>query len=197
MNDGIVDLESKRQHRPAIVIAALISLGLFIANLTAVVAVVAYTFCTATKPEAIAKSVAVELSDKLSKAASGIDAGASAASASEPYKKSTLTYQRAQGADKSASGVSGKLAEDQERSVKIEAKIFGEIKESLVPLVALVSILTVAAVVILGTLLKAAFAPHPNHKLDSKDEASDSSPVPVIEALKSLAEALKGLFSKG
>ena len=75
--------------------------------------------------------------------------------------------------------------------MKIEAKIFGEVRDSMLPLVALVSILTLAVTVILGTMLKASFA-RPL-VMETTSEERDY-PVPVLQALKELADSIKALF---
>ena len=69
------------------------------------------------------------------------------------------------------------------------------LREAMTPLVALVSILTLATVFILGTMLKAAFAtPQHGHRDPGKN---DPSSLPLTEALKALLDSLKGIFGKG
>jgi len=195
LNDGIVDLASRRSHRPGIVIAALVALGVFLANVTVVILTLTYGYTQAIKPEMVAKSAVVELAEKVA-------AAASSAPASTPHASSTASAvsaseKRASAPEQSKATTHDASDANQPRTVKVEARIFGEIKDSMVPLVALVSILTVAIVVILATMLKAAFAAHPHAAATSDKEKKDSDAfIPAIEACKSFIETLKSAFSK-
>lgn len=186
LNDGIADQVSRRAHRLPVVIAALIVLTVVTLCLAGIVGTLGYSFYRALEPDNVAKFTAVELKEKISKVASEQAEKLSAASKAEKppggASKEAKTV-KAKGGDEN---VHAKEAEP----IKVEAKIYGEIRDSMVPLVALVSILTVAVVVILGTMLKAAFAPHPNHSPEPK-EAGDTSPVPLIQACKDLVESVK------
>jgi hypothetical protein len=195
LNDGILDLASRRSHRPGIVIAALVALGFFLVNVTIIIVTLACGFTQALKPEVVARSAAVQLAEKVGAAASTSATAAptvSQVSGSAPEK------------GKSASGAARTQSEsadaNQPRVVRVEAKIFGEIKDSMVPLVALVSILTIAIVVILATMLKAAFAVHPHAaptSANDKEKQESDAFVPALEACKSFVETLKGAFGKG
>lgn len=69
--------------------------------------------------------------------------------------------------------------------------IYGELRDALLPIVLMVSVLTAAIVVILVTAIKSSFAPP---KADSDGAASDNTlPLPVIETLRSLTEAVVSL----
>lgn len=191
LNDGIIDQESRRKVRKPALIAALAVLGMFTASLVVIVAVLSCGFYQALKPENIAKFVAAELHGKIDKATvSGGDKDASS-SKDETSKKSTDKESKSS----AAKGAGDHSASKEPEPVKVEAKIYGEIRDSMVPLVALVSILAVAIVVILGTMLKAAFAPHPHNGADLR-ERDETSPVPLIEALKGLIDAIKSAWGK-
>lgn len=136
-------------------------------------------FIRALEPDAVAKAAVAHLVKEVG------DVKPSAGKA-EPAKDSAGSRVDA------ASAAAKPTKQPTGQELKIEARIYGEVRDSMVPLVALVSILTVAIVVILGTFLKAAFLGHGHGQVDTK--SSDSSPVPIIEALKSLAESIKALF---
>lgn len=69
------------------------------------------------------------------------------------------------------------------------------LRDGLTPLVALVSILTLAVVFLLGTMLKAAFAtPQPGPR---DTGPPDAQALPITEALRDLLEWLQGLLKKG
>jgi hypothetical protein len=189
LNDGIVDQESRRKVRKPALIAAFAVLGMFTASLVVIVAVLSCGFYQALKTENIARFVAAELRGKIDKAsAAGVDRDANS-SKDETSKKVTDKD------SKSSAAKGDHSASKDPEPVKVEAKIYGEIRDSMVPLVALVSILAVAIVVILGTMLKAAFAPHPHNSADLR-EREETSPVPLIEALKGLVDAIKAAWGK-
>lgn len=189
LNDGIADQESRRENRKPILVAALTVLAVFTACLATVVLVLSCGFHQALKPENIAKFVAVELREKIAKISTpGVDKEVN--STKDDAAKKT--------ADKDSKLSTAKPATEHSTSkepepVKVDAKIYGEIRDSMVPLVGLVSILAVAIVVILGTMLKAAFAPHPHNSADLK-EPEETSSVPLIEALKGLVDSIKALW---
>lgn len=189
LNDGITDQESRRGYRGPILWAALGVMAVFTACLAGVVLTLSCGFYQALKPENIAKFVAVELHSKIDK----ISATGAEKAASPPKDVSTK-----KAPDKESKSLESKETVERSTSkehepVKVEAKIYGEIRDSMVPLVALVSILAVAIVVILGTMLKAAFAPHPNNSTGLK-EKEDTSSVPVLEAIKGLVDAIKAAW---
>lgn len=191
LNDGIVDQESRRKVRKPVLIAALAVLGMFTFSLIVIVAVLSSGFYQALKPENIAKFVAAELHGKIDRAtATGGNKDASS-SKDATSKKSTDKESKLS----AAAGTGDRSVLKESEPVKVEAKIYGEIRDSMVPLVALVSILAVAIVVILGTMLKAAFAPHPHNGADLR-EREETSPVPLIQALRGLMDAIKAPWSK-
>ncbi|MBC3911584.1 hypothetical protein [Undibacterium umbellatum] len=185
LNDGIEDQQSRRQHRPKILTTAIIILGLFTACLCTVVGTLSTGFYQAIQPDNIAKFVAVELKEETDKVISKeVD-----------KEKNSSKSEKVSNASKESKASDTKNADEQvvakeKEPIKVEAKIYGEIRDSMVPLVALVSILAVAIVVILGTMLKAAFAPYPNSNTEFK-ETEETSPVPVLEAIKGLVDSLK------
>ncbi|WP_154377044.1 hypothetical protein [Duganella guangzhouensis] len=161
-------------------------MAIFAISLAGVVATLSTGFYQALKPENISKFVVVELQEKVNKISPATEQKADA--------KSEKTQNESSKENKSP--VTKKTDERSSKEgepVKIEAKIYGEIRDSMVPLVALVSILAVAIVVILGTMLRAAFAPHPNNGTDSK-EKEEVSPVPVLEAIKGLVDSVKAAW---
>ncbi|MEW7849529.1 hypothetical protein AB2N08_12580 [Massilia aurea] len=189
LNDGITDQISRRAQRRPIVIAALFVLGAFTVCLIGVVFTLGVAFHQALKPDNIAKFVAVELRGKVNEVAS---------KQAEKAGISSKLEKPSPASDKDAKAINAKTdSEDavakEAEPIKVEAKIYGEIRDSMVPLVALVSILTVAVIVILGTMLKAAFSPHPNSGYNLA-EKNDTSPVPLLEALKSLIESVKAAW---
>jgi hypothetical protein len=189
LNDGITDQVSRRSHRRPVVIGALVILIAFTLCLTGIVGTLGYTFAQALRPENVAKFAAVQLHEeinKLSLASTEKTTGPSSSSAA-PQKSSKEVKLTDPKSEKDATPVK------ESGTVRIEAKIYGEVRDSMVPLVALVSILTVAIVVILGTMLRAAFAPHPNNSSDFR-EKDDVSPVPLLEALKGLVESVKAAW---
>jgi hypothetical protein len=171
------------------VIAALSVLTAFTLCLTVIVGTLGFAFHQALKPENIAKFSAAELREKINEISSA------------PTEKSTTSSkaEKAPGSSDKETKPSNAKSDDEHalvkenEPVKVEARIYGEIRDSMVPLVALVSILTVAIVVILGTMLKAAFAPHPNNSSDPK-EKEETSPVPLLEALKALVDSVKAAW---
>lgn len=180
LNDGIADQVSRRRLRTPIFFTTLAVLFVLTVCLAGVVSVLGSAFLQALKPDNTAKLVALELAQKT--AANTADtlprplAASASAGKSEHQAHATLPAQPAV-ADTSAP--------------KLAISIYTEIRDAMVPLVALVSILAVAIVVILGTMLKAAFAPHPNNRLKDTDE---TSPVPVLEAMKSLVDSVKAVL---
>lgn len=189
INDGIADQQSRRDYRIYIIVAALVVLSLFTLSLTGIVGTLGTAFYQALKPENIAKFVAVELQEKIGHASSQSAEKLTPTSTSPKASKNADEETKASKGKGTASSIPTK----ENDPIKVEAKIYGEIRDSMVPLVALVSILTVAIVVILGTMLKAVFAPHPNHRLDMK-ENEEASPLPIIEALKGLADSIKAVW---
>ena len=189
INDGIADQQSRRKYRTYIIAAALAVLTLFTLSLTGIVGTLGTAFYQALKPENIAKFVAVELQEKIGHASS---------QSAEKLTPTSTSPKASKNADEETKASKGKsttssIPTKENDPIKVEAKIYGEIRDSMVPLVALVSILTVAIVVILGTMLKAVFAPHPNHRLDMKGN-EEASPLPIIEALKRLADSIKAVW---
>jgi len=186
IDDGIQDQQSRRSHRPKVVWLAIGIVVLFALNLTVVVGVMACGFWRALEPSAIAKASAAEVV-RLTQT----QAQASADATADPAQTSKPIDQKKRASEISGSPTSLKTGATAQ-PVRIEAKIYGEVRDSMVPLVALVSILTVAIVVILGTFLKAAFLANPNGHGPGKE--IEASPVPVLEALKSLADSIKAPF---
>ncbi len=175
LNDGIKDLASRRGYRKFIVVASLITVTVFLFNLTVIICTLTTGFKEAFKPEIVAQSVVLELKKNINGVTSDKDV---VSNSPQTSRQKTIS-------DKDAA----------KEPIRVDAKIFGGIQDSMAPLVALVSILTIAVIVIIGTMLKAAFAPHPHHQPDaSKAKDYASSPVPLIEALKGLVESLKGIF---
>lgn len=189
INDGIADQQSRRKYRTFILTAALMVLALFALSLTGIVGTLGAAFYQALKPENIAKFVAVELQEKIGHASLQSAEKLNPTSTSPKASKNADEETKASKVKSTASSTPTK----ENDPIKVEAKIYGEIRDSMVPLVALVSILTVAIVVILGTMLKAVFAPHPNHRLDMK-ENEEASPLPIIEALKGLVDSIKAVW---
>lgn len=177
LNDGIADQTSRRSHRGELVKASFYVLGILMLNLTIVVIVLTYAFCRALAPESVAKASVAELVKWVDQAASSPGASLPSSSSSAPSKIAPASPP-------------GPI-KTQAQAMKIEAKIFGEVRDSMFPLVALVSILTLAVTVILGTMLKASFA-----RPVVVETASDEKeyPVPVLQALKELADSIKALF---
>lgn len=188
LNDGIADQTSRRGYRGPILIAAMLVLLVFAICLAGVVGTLSTGFYQALKPENIAKFVAAEFKVKVDKISSE---SVEKASASKSEKFPATPGKEAKSAATKTTDEHSAVKDSE--PIKVEARIYGEIRDSMVPLVALVSILTVAIVVILGTMLKAAFAPHPNNSADLK-EKDETSPVPVLEALKGLIESVKAAW---
>jgi hypothetical protein len=188
LNDGIADQTSRRGYRGRILIAAMLVLLVFTSCLAGVVGTLSTGFYQALKPENIAKFVAIEFKGKVDKISS-----VSAEQPNTPKLDKPQATPSKEGKPTAAKAAEEHNAVKESEPVKIEARIYGEIRDSMVPLVALVSILTVAIVVILGTMLKAAFAPHPNNGADLKGKEATSS-VPVLEALKSLLDSVKAAW---
>ncbi|WP_423597014.1 hypothetical protein [Roseateles sp. MS654] len=184
IDDGIEDQQSRRSHRPKVVALAIGIVGVFAVNLTIIVVVMACGFWRALEPASVAKASAAEVVHQLTE----IRALAASEALLAPGKVSDAKKK-----DADASPAQAPVRPNGEsRPIRIEAKIYGEVRDSMVPLVALVSILTVAIVVILGTFLKAAFLANPNGHGATKE--ADPSPVPLLEALKGLVESIKALF---
>lgn len=186
LNDGIADQQSRRVYRYPILIAAVVVLTVFTLSLAGVVATLSTGFYQALKPENIAKSVAVELQEAVPKVLADPVGKPSTSSIAE--KASSTPNKESNSSVTKTNEVH--VAARETVPVKIEAKIYGEVRDSMVPLVALVSILAVAIVVILGTMLKAAFAPHPNNSTHQQ-EKDETSPVPILEAIKGLVDSIK------
>lgn len=189
LNDGITDQISRRSHRRPVVIGALVILIAFTLCLTGIVGTLGYTYVKALSPENVAKLSAVQLHEQISK----LPLVLTEASPTKLASKDSVGK-----VDKGLKSDDTKkekelLAVKDGGTIKIDAKIYGEVRDSMVPLVALVSILTVAIVVILGTMLKAAFSPHPNHRSELLDK-DEVSPVPLLEALKALIESVKAAW---
>jgi len=166
LNDGIADQQSRRSHRPAIVLAALLVLGALVLNLTWVV-----------------HSVLNGYQGAIAHDRSTLRTPAPVATPEQP-----ITGQ-ARATPSTRAESPGPIAPPQG-----EARHHA-LREAMTPLVALVSILTLATVFILGTMLKAAFAtPQHGHRDPSKN---DPSALPLTEALKALLDSLKGIFGKG
>lgn len=189
LNDGITDQVSRREYRRPILIAALAVLAIITLCLAWVVGTLSTGFYQALKPENVSKFVAVELKGKIDKISS-VTAEKTNTTVTSGKTPNTTTKE----SKPATPGIAEAHSSTKENEpVKVEAKIYGEIRDSMVPLVALVSILTVAIVVILGTMLKAAFAPHPNNSIDLK-EKEVASPVPVLEAIKGLVDSIKAAW---
>jgi hypothetical protein len=189
LNDGIADQQSRREYRLPILGAALGVLAVFTVCLAGIVFTLGNGFFQALQPENIAKFAAVELKGKIDKVSAAVGEKETSSSNEDVSKKTS---------DKESKSSTFKTAEERSNAkehepVKVEAKIYGEIRDSMVPLVALVSILAVAIVVILATMLKAAFAPHPNNTTGQK-EKEESSPVPILEAIKGLVDSIKAAW---
>ncbi len=191
LNDGIDDQRSRRAHRKPVAWLTTCVVVCFTLCLAGIIWTLGSAYSTALNPDNIAKITSIELREQIRHTA--------LTHTSE--QKHTVTGSKAEGTQKkSQPGNSTRHAEEVSASasvkeaepLRIEAKIYGEIRDSMVPLVALVSILAVAIVVLVGTMLRAAFAPHPNYTPPVEKE--EVSPVPIIEALKSLAESIKAVF---
>lgn len=166
LNDGIADQQSRRSHRPVIVVAALIVLGVLVLNLTWVVHSVLNGYQGAIAPERSSPRTSAPVATP-ERPITG------QASATPPTRAESP----------------GPVAPSQG-----EARHHA-LREAMTPLVALVSILTLATVFILGTMLKAAFAtPQHGHRDPAKN---DPPALPLTEALKALLDSLKGIFGKG
>jgi hypothetical protein len=187
LNDGIADQISRRGHRQPIVIAALTVLAALTICLGGIVFTLGFAFYNALNSQTIAKFAAAELQEKINRIPLALSSKTEAAV--KPTKASNDSDKKNISSNQDLTVKPAKEAEP----VRIEAKIYGEVRDSMVPLVALVSILTVAIVVILGTMLKAAFAPHPNNSSDTNDK-DETSPVPLLEALKSLVDSVRAAW---
>lgn len=188
LNDGIDDQKSRRDYRRPVVRAAFAVVFCFVVSLVGVVCTFSSVYRNVLSTENIAKIATVQLYEQIQKSAVGH--GSSKEAVAQPKevansKKPKSTHQSGQTSDP------GHAAKE-DLPLSVEAKIYFEIRDSMVPMVALVSILAVAIVVILGTMLKAAFAPHPNYAIPREKE--EASPLPIIEALKGLTDSIKALF---
>lgn len=189
LNDGIADQISRRAPRARIVMTALTILAVFTVNLTGIVGTLGFAFYQALKPENIAKFAAAELREKINKDSSGPTEKSNTPSKSE--KAPTSSDKEPKPSNAKSTNEHAPVKEN--GPIKVEANIYGEIRDSMGPLVALVSILAVAIVVILGTMLKATFAPYLNNSPAPK-EKEETSPVPLIEALKGLVDSVKAAW---
>jgi len=192
LNDSLLDLKSRRAYRRPVAWAVLTLIAILTLNLSGIVGTLTYSFSQAVKPENIISLTKAELQEKIKQA--------TAEKEKEKNKAPQKTPGNGQGnKDKHPSSEGGsdshseKSSADKNEPIKIEAKVFGEIRDSMIPLVALTSILTVAVVVLLSTLLKAVFAIHPNH-ISSPEKEDDTSPIPLLEALKNLVDSIKAIW---
>lgn len=153
-----------------------------------VVRTVTYGFSELVRAEAIASKVnAALVLPHLPNAASAPSAKASesakthASSASDPPKQPPQAQ------------AEGALPP---QKVEIVLKGLGELRDLFLPVIALVSLLTVAVVVILVTMLKASFAQSAASEKADESMNLGAIPIPLIEAIKSLLDTLKGLTGK-
>lgn len=177
VDEAVTDQRYRRWFRVAIVVATIAVITTFMANLSFVVCSVVETFSKSMDNQTLAEAIAGQV---VAKSASD------AASASSAPTVGTFA----------PSGKHVKVAAPAyEPKLKIEAKIFGEIRDSLIPVVALVSILTVAVVAILITLLRASFA-QIGVARPSESEGGIVIPVAAIEAFKPVVEFFRSIFGK-
>lgn len=185
IRDGISDQQSRRTSRPKVLYAAFSVIFFTMVFLGCTVATICYCFYQITNPDNIEKYVSKKSIHSTSEStqivkidrSASASAGASASASASKVSNMSLT--------KEPSKVESTLAQN-------TPQIHVEIRDAIVPLVAMVSILTVAVVVTLGTILKAVFAHPPEHKKDSSDDKTIS--IPFLEALKSLVESIKGFI---
>jgi hypothetical protein len=140
--------------------------------------------------ETLAALVAAEVKAAHADAASAV--AAQAASAAIPTQTSLPTKKETKGAKPMQTSDKKETV----AKVEVDLKRLADLRDLFLPVVAMVSLLTVAVVVILVTMLRASFAP----TVSALDRESDKSlldlPVPIIEAMKSFVDALKGLVGK-
>jgi len=182
VDEAVRDRKYRRYFRVAVVVTAIMVMATLAVNMTWVVCSVTQGFKDALRQDTIAKAVAAQVVEQAASAA------LAAAPASPPASAAGAQTKRATPAP--APAVSHK--------VRVEASIFGEIRDSLIPLVGLVSILALALVVITVTMLRASFAPDKSLKSNDSMDGGDGIvfPVPAIEALKNLVDAIKSIFGR-
>lgn len=187
VDEAVRDRRYRRYFRVAVVVTAILVMVTIAGNMTWVVCSITQGFQGAMKQDTIAKAVAVQVVEQVASAAQSASSSSSV-SASAAASASSAPAARAKAGHTAATP----------NKVRVEASIFGEIRDSLIPLVGLVSILTLALVVITVTMLRASFAPDKSLKSNDPVENSDGIvfPVPAIEALKSFIDSVKSIFGK-
>lgn len=187
--ESVKDQRWRRIARSGIVLLGCFVVVWFTCSLTKVVGEVSAGFSNILSKETLTALVAAEVKAAHADAASAVANAASGASSSQPQqpaKKEAKVSKPVQSGDTKESAP----------KVDVDLKRLADLRDLFLPVVAMVSLLTVAVVVILVTMLRASFAP----TVPALDRESDKSlldlPVPIIEAMKSFVDALKGLVGK-
>jgi Mn2+/Fe2+ NRAMP family transporter len=198
--EGVKDQRYRRMFRASLVSGVLTTLALLAVNLTYVIFSTTDVYTSAIKQHAAAATTLHTAAAHDGAKASGVVVGATSSVAGAPSAVAVATS--------SASSVTSPKDKSKpearvlERTVEAEphsSPIFGEMKDALIPIVAMVSVLAASIVVILVTALKASFAPTKTGGEKAGQESNEIGPAfpsPVIEAITNLIDAVKGVVTK-